>query len=192
LIPADYSSFLVASSQASAALIGLLFVAVSIAPERIFGHGAEAERQALALSAFTALANAFFISFGSLIPDLPFGVLVVVAGGVAGSQTIALLALLPNWRRERTLVRSVALFGISAAIYVSEIVLGILLLDKPGDRGDLSQLAMLLLGVFSIGLARAWELLGAPHGRGAVSTIAGWLDRRVNEPDSKPPDTPKN
>jgi len=190
LIPADYSSFLVASSQASAALIGLLFVAVSIAPERIFGHGAEAERQALALSAFTALANAFFISFGSLIPDLPFGVLVVVAGGVAGSQTLALLALFSSWRREGTLVRSVALFLISAAIYISEIVLGFLLLAKPGYPGYVATLAMLLLGVFSIGLARAWELLGAPHGSGAVSTIAGWLERRAKEPESKP-DTPK-
>ena len=191
MIPADYSNFFVASSQASAALIGLLFVAVSIAPERIFGHEAQAERQALALSAFTALANAFFISFGSLIPDLPFGVLVVVAGGVAVSQTIALLALFPSWRREGTLVRSVVLFAISAAIYVSEIVLGILLLYKPGDPGYVNQLAVLLLGVFSIGLARAWELLGAPHGRGAVSTIAGWLERRTNEPESKPTDTPK-
>jgi hypothetical protein len=45
-------------------------------------------------------------------------------------------------------------------------------------------MAIGLFGVFSIGLARAWELLGAPHGRGAVSTIAGWLEKRVE--DSKP------
>ncbi len=40
-MPADYQNFLVASTQASAALIGLLFVAVSVSRERIFGGEAE-------------------------------------------------------------------------------------------------------------------------------------------------------
>ena len=48
MIPAAYSNFLIASTQASAALIGLLFVSVSIAPERVFGRQAEANHQALA------------------------------------------------------------------------------------------------------------------------------------------------
>src|SRR5437867_4948576 len=66
--------FLSRQLRASAALIGLLFVAVSIAPETVFGSDAEAVRQAQALSAFTALANAFFISMASLIPDVRIGI----------------------------------------------------------------------------------------------------------------------
>lgn len=57
MVPAEFRDFLVASTQASAALIGLLFVSVSIAPERVFGSKAEALGQARALSAFTSLAN---------------------------------------------------------------------------------------------------------------------------------------
>ncbi len=93
MIPAPYENFLVASTQASAALIGLLFVSVSIAPERVFGGQAEAEKQAR--SAFTALANVFFISFTSLIPHLSIGIVVVVIGAVALNQTLSLLFLVP-------------------------------------------------------------------------------------------------
>jgi uncharacterized membrane protein YczE len=196
LIPAEYSSFLVASTQASAALIGLLFVAVSIAPERVFGPGGEAVKRALALSAFTALANAFFASFGSLIPHLDFGVMVVVVGGAAGLQTLALLTMLPSWRRERTLIRSGLLFVVSAFVYGYEIAIGVQLLAKPFDPSLMTALLALLLGVFAIGLARAWELLGAPQGRGPFSLLTAWLERRAEpantakpEPPTQPPHT---
>src|SRR5436309_3446471 len=61
---AEFETFFLASSGASAALIGLLFVAVSIAPEKVFGSDAEAVRQAQALSAFTALVNALELAVG--------------------------------------------------------------------------------------------------------------------------------
>jgi hypothetical protein len=190
LIPAEYSNFLVASTQASAALIGLLFVAVSIAPERVFGPGGEAEKRALALSAFTALANAFFVSFGSLIPHIDFGVMVVVVGAVAILQTVALLFMFPSWRRERTVVRSGLLFVVSAFVYGYEISIGVELLSKPFDPSLMTALLALILGVFSIGLARAWELLGAPQGRGPFSILTAWLERRTPpEPEAK--DRPK-
>jgi hypothetical protein len=178
VIPAAYSNFLIASTQASAALIGLLFVSVSIAPERVFGPQADAERQALALSSFTALANAFFISFGSLIPNLPIGLLVVIAGAVCGSQTLALLGLFPKWRHERTLIRSLGLFAVSAAIYGYEIAIGVRLISAPTDAGALTVLLQLLLGGYTIGLARAWQLLGAPQGRGIFSGLTGRLMAR--------------
>jgi hypothetical protein len=182
VIPAAYSNFLVASTQASAALIGLLFVSVSISPERVFGREAEAGRQALALSAFTALANVFFISFGALIPNLSFGVLVVIASVIAASQTLALLASLPSWRREGILLRSLALFGASAAIYGFEIVIGVRLISSPTDSSSLTVLFELLLGGYSIGLARAWQLLGAREGRGIISGLWARLRSRSGAP----------
>src|SRR5260370_14693635 len=73
MVTAEYQPFLTSSVAASAALIGLLFVSISIAPERVFGEKAESARIAQALSSFTALTNVFFISFASLIPKLPIG-----------------------------------------------------------------------------------------------------------------------
>jgi hypothetical protein len=186
VIPAPYSNFLTASTQASAALIGLLFVAVSIAPDRVFGTGAESTRKAMALSSFTAMANIFFVSFGSLIPDLTFGIMVVVAGVVAASQTLSLLSLIGSWRREGAPVRGVALFVISLGLYLFEIVIGLQLLYSAPNNALFTELETLMLGIFSIGLARAWELLGAPRSRGAFGFITGWLDRKAGDkPDDE-------
>lgn len=188
MIPPAYSSFLVASTQASAALIGLLFVAISIAPERVFGVGSEATRRAMALSSFTALANVFFVSFGSLIPDLTFGIMVIVAGGVATSQTLSLLRMVGNWRRERTLVRGLTLFLVSMGIYVYEVIAGVQLLYSPRSGALYTAIESLMLGIFAVGLARAWELLGAPQGRGMIGMLTGWLETKAGD---KPADEEK-
>ena len=77
MVPSEFVSFFIASTGAAAALAGLLFVAVSLAPEQIVTRQAPVERQAVAGSAFTALINAFFISLVALIPHFNFGTLIV-------------------------------------------------------------------------------------------------------------------
>lgn len=77
MVPPEFLNFFIASTGAAAALVGLLFVAVSLAPEQIVAHRAPVERQAVAASAFTALINAFFISLVSLIPHFNTGMLIV-------------------------------------------------------------------------------------------------------------------
>jgi len=186
MIPANFDNFIVASTQASAALIGLLFVAITLAPERIFGEQAEAGRQARALSAFTALANIFFISFSMLIPDVQVGLVVTVVAGVSTLQTLGLLLLLRHWLSQGVLWRSLVLFLGSLAIYGGEIAVGIQLWNKPADPGALTGILELLLGAFAIGLGRAWELLGAPR-VGILSRLVERLDRTPKPPPGKPP-----
>src|SRR5438270_5032529 len=157
MIPATYANFLVAST----ALLGLLFVSVSIAPVRVFGSRAEPGRQAQARSAFTALANVFFISFTSLVPNQPLGLVVLIIAFVALSQTLSLLLLLPRLWRNRTGIWATTLLLASGAIYGYEIAMGLRLLARPADTGALTALLLLLLGAYAVGLARAWELLGA-------------------------------
>src|SRR5260370_22343121 len=77
MIPAAFANFFIASAGAGAALVGLLFVAVSIAPEQLVTRRAPMERQAVAGSAFTALMNAFFISLVALIPHFNVGFIIV-------------------------------------------------------------------------------------------------------------------
>jgi hypothetical protein len=163
MVPAEFQPFFTASTAASAALIGLLFVSVSIAPERVFGTKAESVRQAQALSAFTALANVFFISFGALIPGAPTGLIVTIVSIPAVLQTLGLLLLLRQWRAEGALRRGLFLFLASAAVYGYELAIGIQLWISPNNTGALTGLLDLLLGGYAIGLGRAWELLGAPR-----------------------------
>lgn len=188
MIPAAYQNFVVASTQASAALIGLLFVAITLAPERVFGEQAEAGRQARALSAFTALANIFFISFSMLIPDVNVGLVVTAVAAVSTLQTLGLLLVVRHWHAEGVLWRSLFLFLGSLAIYAGEISVGIQIWTKPASPGALTGILELLLGAYAIGLGRAWELLGAPR-MGFISRLVERLDRAPKPP---PGETPKS
>ena len=192
MIPVAYANFLVASTQASAALLGLLFVSVSIAPERVFGGRADSGRQAQARSAFTALANVFFISFTSLIPSQPVGLVVLTIALVALSQTLSLLLLLPGLWRDRTGIWTTTLFLASGAIYGYEIAIGLRLLARPTDEGALTTLLLLLLGGYAVGLARAWELLGAPHSGGLVASVANLLRARLRQSAGDSSDAPED
>jgi hypothetical protein len=183
VVPPEYGSFLVASTGASAALLGLLFVSVSIAPERVFGETAQPGRRALALSSFTALANAFFISLSGLIPHVSFALFVIIASGIALSQSLSLLLTARDWRRERRLLRSITMFVAATAVYGTELFIGVELYGNGADTGLITVLLQVLLAVFAIGLARAWELLGAPRVRGLASGAVGWFEGRF---DTKP------
>ncbi len=185
MVPLKFETFFLASSGASAALIGLLFVAVSIAPERVFGAAAPTVRQAQALSAFTALANVFFISMASLVPSIQIGAVVTIIAIPASLQTLALLALVKQWREQRIMYRGAVLFLGSALIYAFELYLGIQLWRGPVNSAALTGLLELILGAYAIGLGRAWELLGAPRFGFLMNVFA--LLPRAREP--KPPRT---
>ena len=180
MVPPEFQPFFTASTAASAALIGLLFVSVSVAPEKVFGSQAEAVRQARALSAFAALANIFFISFACLIPHVAAGPVIAGIGLVGFLQTLGLLSLLPYWRAEGALLRSSILFLGSAAIYLGEMAVGIQLWMKPSAVGALTGVLELILGAYAIGLGRAWELLGAPR-TGLLSRLFARLDKQRGE-----------
>ncbi len=188
-MPSDFQPFFTASVAASAALIGLLFVSVSIAPERVFGPAAEATRQAQALSAFTALANIFFISMASLIPNSPFGIVMTIIALPAVLQTLLLLRLIPHWREAHIVWRGLFLFLVSAAIYTYEIVLGIELWQSFGKNLDaLVNVLFVMLGAYAVGLGRAWELLGAPR-QGVVSTVMDILGERMDRVEHRKPES---
>lgn len=183
MVTADIQPFLTASVAASSALIGLLFVSVSVAPQKVFGAEAEPRRQAQALSAFTALVNIFFISMTSLIPGVLLGLVVTPIAAVSLLQTLALLLMVPGLRAQGTIFRGALLFLASVSVYAFELWLGIQLWTRP-STGMVIALLELLLGAYAIGLGRAWELLGAPR-MGLLVYLFGLLDRRQNPKKKK-------
>jgi hypothetical protein len=109
----------------------------------------------------------------------------------AGSQTLSLLLLVRGWRQEGTVLRGLALFAVSGAVYGYEIAIGLRLWSSSTDTHALTSLLQILLGGYGIGLVRAWELLGASSGKGLVANALGWLrvrlgttDARINDPHS--------
>jgi hypothetical protein len=172
------NNFFFASAGIGATLVGLIFVAVSIAPEHIVQANAPIERQAMAASSFTALLNAFFISFGALIPGFigPM-TLIMSALGLINSSLLA-WKLLKERERWQNVVRRLFLILVSFIIYGFEFYIAILIIKEPKSVGNIYSLAGLLLGVYGIGLTRAWQLLGARR-----FGLGGWLSplQELNE-----------
>ena len=59
---ATYTDFLSGAATVGGTLVGLLFVALSVSPERLRGDTASVEHQAVAVTAFTALVDTLFVS----------------------------------------------------------------------------------------------------------------------------------
>jgi len=58
----SYTEFFSGAATVAGAPVGLLFVALSVAPERLRGSAASVEHQAIAATAFSALVDALFVS----------------------------------------------------------------------------------------------------------------------------------
>jgi len=181
MVPETFNNFFLASAGIGATLVGLIFVAVSIAPEHNVQANAPIERQAMAASSFTALLNAFFISFGALIPGF-IGPLTLVMStlGLINSSLLA-WNLLKERERWQNVVRRVFLILVSIIIYGYEFYFAILIILEPNSVGNIYTLAGLLLGVYGIGLTRAWQLFGARR-----FGLGGWLSP-LRELDEKSP-----
>ncbi|HEY1388900.1 MAG TPA: hypothetical protein VGF38_10180 [Ktedonobacterales bacterium] len=188
MVPTDFANYFLATAGAGAALIGLLFVAISINPERTFGRDAQPVRQRVASSAFTALVNAFFISTSALIPHTNVGYITLIMGGIGLLNSLRLAGefLVGYWRSSLAsrlpwpvALRALAFVAVSLILYGYEVVLAVLLLIQPDAVGFVYTLTGILLGIYGLGLVRAWELLGAPR-----SSLVGWFNPLHESPET--------
>jgi hypothetical protein len=157
MIPVKFIPYFTASAAAAGVLIGLLFVAVALRPETVFGDDAPPGGRALAGSAFTGLVNSFFISVVALIPEANLGVVGV---------TMALISLLSTIRLQRRLVRQelhLLLLIVSLGTYAYQLVVGVILLINSADVSQVYTLSYLVVASFAVALSRAWALLQGKH-----------------------------
>jgi len=161
MVPAAWANYFLASTGASSALIGLLFVAVAVAPERVFGRGASAERRVQAGSAFTALLNAFFISLFALMPNTNIGFVALILGLIGLANTLSLARHFRHDRDAGPLGQRLGMLLVSLGIYGLEVWFAVALLRHHRDTSGVQNLAYLLPFTYSLGVGRAWELLGA-------------------------------
>jgi len=151
----EVHDFFVASVGAAAALIGLLFVAVTLAPDRIFGQTAHPQRRADATRAFVALANVFLISLAALIPHSGLEIMLLIS--VLSVAQLAREAV--RTARHHPLGQVLRSFGaISLVIYIYEfVVIARTIMFGRGLEGLLG----VIFGLFAYALATSWNLLGA-------------------------------
>jgi hypothetical protein len=155
MVPGVYDSYFAALATASAALIGLLFVAVSVRDETIFGPKAMPGGEALAVTAFIGLVSSFVVSLIGLIPEVNIGEPAVIMAVISIVATVRLQRRLHAGRNLIALI-------ITMLAYAAQFGFGVLLLIDP--RSDqLINLSVIVFVPLIVSLQRAWSLLKGKH-----------------------------
>ncbi len=161
---ASAHQFFAASASVSGALIGLLFVAISVAPERVLGPEASEVHAVRASATLTAFTNALTVSLFALIPGLSAGgVSTVVAIVGLLFVTRALLATAPAWRGGEIRLRDLSFLVGLVVVFVVQLIAGLTLDMHGGSRSSVQTICILVVVCCLIGIERAWELVGGPH-----------------------------
>jgi hypothetical protein len=165
MVPDDIRDFFAASAGVAGALIGLLFVAISVSAERLAREEAGTQVHRIrAVAALTAFTNALAVSLFSLIPGQKIGETSVVVAAVGLLFVVAALLSLVRLRqlRQWVTIRDVLFLLGLAVVFALQLAEGLAVIADPGNSGDVNTIAILVVCCFFIGIARSWELIGGP------------------------------
>jgi hypothetical protein len=160
-----YESFFVASTGASAAFLGLLFVGFTVVDSEESDPRTRERRTVLAGSAFVALADAFFVSILSLTGGPMVFALISLAMALIG--LLATSRLMPRAARAGNFARdfptrklNIVFASVSALGFSTQFGLSVALLIDPHDTTLQRALLVMIAVLYASGLARAWEVTG--------------------------------
>jgi hypothetical protein len=156
MVPSSYNAYFAATATGAAALIGLLFVAISVRDQTIFGPKARAGGEALAITAFGGLVNSLVLSLLGLIPQANIGVGAITLAVVSSVTVIRLHSRL-HW------ARNTILLSLAVIAYALEFYYGIVLQIHPHDSDAVNNISYVVFATLVISLQRAWSLLKGKH-----------------------------
>lgn len=179
MVPEGFDNFFVASATVAGALIGLLFVATAIAPEKVLHKKAPALAQQTAATAFILLSNTLFISLAALIPGSTVGTVLVIApiGAAIGVLMYAINAFVHRDEGGITYIWWVRRF-IEIALLAWQFASGLSIALNPNVAlsSEFANVAVIVLAFFAIGVERAWALLGG-QGHGIGDAVRMFRDK---------------
>ena len=160
----DFHDFFLASAGVAGSLTGLLFVAVSIAHDRLSAPDVAQISQVRAATALTAFLNGLAVSLFALIPGIGAGwpAFAVAVSGLLFTAA-AWLSLVRVRGTQPGGVRDGAFLTGLAVALVFELIWGLRAARHPAESGPVETIAVLVIVCFLIGIARSWELIGGPN-----------------------------
>jgi hypothetical protein len=144
---------MITAAGAAGAMIGLLFVAVSLREEVVFGPHAPPKAKALASSSFTGLVNAFSLALLAIVPKTNIGIAMVVLA------VLCLWNTLSRYTRTLDFDSQLRVLTLTCTTYVAQFVGGVTLLFYPHIAWIVNGLCYVIFASFVIALTRAWYLI---------------------------------
>jgi hypothetical protein len=195
VVPASYHDFFASCATVAGALIGLLFVAISVSQGRPAGGRTDGTHQVKAGAAFSALVNALVIALAGLMPGASLGVAAIILAAAGLSATAGLGIVLYREYAGPGRAGHVIVLVVLLTLYALQLANGIALDQAPGSMGRLSSQCALSIMFFVFAIARAWELTGA-RDRHLLPVIAGAVtppaDGVAAEPAPAPTSGPRS
>ena len=164
VVPVEIHDFFLASAGVAGALIGLLFVAISVSASRLATTEASGQLHRIrAYAALTAFLNALSVSLFALVPGQKIGLAATIVAILGLSFIVASLLSLTRVRHVRWPTARDAIFLLGLGVtFVLQLMSGLDVVNHPLDVGTVNSIAILVIVCFLIGIARAWELIGGP------------------------------
>ena len=191
MVPDSFHDFFVAAATVAGALIGLLFVAISVTPAAVTSKVEHLEQRVRAAAAMSAFLNSLLFSMLALIPGITLRPAVLTLSSVGIASTVALVMVVligafasrqptPARRRARSVLWLLLLLG----AYVWQLTAGLRMLTDRPDAADMTTQAVVIVVLFAIGVSRAWELVGARTPQVVATLRAVGADRAQQTEDA--------
>lgn len=175
MVPLSFHDFFSGCATIAGALIGLLFVALSVTSEYLTGENARTDHQVRAAAAFSALVNTMVIALFALLPTTDLGTVAIILAATGLGTTGALIFALA--REDRRIGRGdLGMFLVLLVLYGLQLANALQLEHAPHKVSLVVNQGELAVLFFMFGIARSWQLVGARE-FGLVTAVASMVHR---------------